>query len=417
MECVEIRGGKPLSGQVEIQGSKNAVLPMLAGCVLHQGISRIEGCPKIQDVFDMIELLEALGCRVWWEQRCLAVDATRITGWRLPGQAASRMRSSILFLGALLGRVGRAMIPYPGGCVLGERPVDLHIGAMEALGARLEEGEDCILARAGQLKGCEMTLRFPSVGATENVILAAVLARGVTVIHNAAREPEIEELCLFLREKGAVIDTSHPGRIVIRGVERLQESRHVLAADRIVAGTYLLAAAVTDGCITLKGIPTRHMESFLRPLSRMGIRMEETTDGLLADCRGERKNIEFLQTMPYPGFPTDLQSPMMTLLSVTMGRSRIRENIFESRFKIAGQLEKMGARIRIEGKDAVIDGVRQLQGAVVGAQELRGAAALLLAGLNASETTRVWGCHFVNRGYENICQNLTGLGADIQIIR
>lgn len=417
MECVEIRGGKPLSGQVEIQGSKNAVLPMLAGCILCDGISRIDGCPRIRDVFDMIELLEALGCRVWWEQRCLAVDATEIAGWRLPRPAASRMRSSILFLGALLGRMGRAMIPYPGGCVLGERPVDLHIGAMAAMGAVTEEREESILARTPGLRGREITLRLPSVGATENIILAAVLARGVTVIHNAAREPEIEELCQFLREKGARIETGPPGEIQITGVERLRESRHELAADRIVAGTYLLAAAVTGGCVTLKGLPLNHMGSFLEPLSMMGIGLEETGDGLVADCRGARRGIDFLQTQPYPGFPTDLQSPMMTLLAVTPGRSRIRENIFEARFKIAGELQKMGARIKIQGRDALIDGVEQLRGTVVGAQELRGAAALLLAGLNAARTTQVWGCHFVDRGYENICGNLTALGADIQVIR
>ncbi len=417
MECVEIRGGRSLCGQVEVQGSKNAVLPMLAASVLHAGISRIQGCPRIQDVYDMIELLEDLGCRVWWEGQCLAIDASRIRGGELPAQTASRMRSSVLFLGALLGRTGRARIPYPGGCVLGERPVDLHISAIKALGAQIEEDTRGIRARGRELRGCQVRLGFPSVGATENLILAAVLARGDTVIHNAAREPEVEELCLFLREKGARIRVCPQGRIEIRGVECLQDSRHTLAADRIVAGTYLLAAAVTRGRILLKGAPVRHMTGFLEPLAAMGIRMEKAGECLAADCRGKLQNIGFLQTMPYPGFPTDLQSPMMTLLAVTEGRSRIRENIFESRFKAAQELEKMGARIKIEGRDAVIDGVERLQGTRVEARELRGAAALLLAGLNAAGITRVRGCRFADRGYENFCENLAGLGADIRLIQ
>lgn len=415
MECVEIQGGKPLSGRVEIQGSKNAVLPMLAGCILHEGVSRIDRCPKIQDVFDMIELLEELGCTVWWEENCLAVDAAKVTGWKIPGNLAARMRSSILFLGALLGRTGRAVLPYPGGCVLGARPVDLHICAMEAMGAIIREEEDAILARTDGLRGCEIVLRFPSVGATENIILAAVLADGVTVIHNAAQEPEISELCLFLREKGAVIWEEPGGRIRIRGTKALHDSRHELAADRIVAGTYLLAAAVTGGCITIEKAPWEHMKSFLEQVEHMGIRLERSGRELTADCRERRKNIGFLETAPYPGFPTDMQSPMMTLLAVTEGQSRIRENIFEARFKIAEQLQKMGARIAIEGNEAVIDGVDRLHGAKVGAEELRGAAALFLAGLNAEGTTRITGCHFADRGYVDICKDLAGLGARITV--
>lgn len=416
MECVEIQGGKPLSGRVEIQGSKNAVLPMLAGCILHDGVSRIERCPKIQDVFDMIELLEELGCLVWWEENCLVVDAAKVTGWEISGKFASGMRSSILFLGALLGRAGKAALPYPGGCVLGARPVDLHICAMEEMGARIREEEEEIFACTDGLKGCEITLRFPSVGATENIILAAVLADGVTVIHNAAQEPEISELCLFLQEKGAVIQSEPGGRIEIRGTKELHDSRHELAADRIVAGTYLLAAAVTGGCITIERAPWEHMQSFLAQAECMGIRLERSGRELTADCRGKRRNIGFLETAPYPGFPTDMQSPMMTLLAVTEGRSRIRENIFEARFKIVDQLQKMGARISIEGNEAVIDGIDSLHGACVEAKELRGAAALFLAGLNAEGTTRIFGCHFVDRGYVDICRDLTGLGAEIKVI-
>ena len=383
MECVEIRGGRSLCGQVEVQGSKNAVLPMLAASVLHAGISRIQGCPRIQDVYDMIELLEDLGCRVWWEGQCLAIDASRIRGWELPAQTASRMRSSVLFLGALLGRTGRARIPYPGGCVLGERPVDLHISAIKALGAQIEEDTRGIRARGRELRGCQVRLGFPSVGATENLILAAVLARGDTVIHNAAREPEVEELCLFLREKGARIRVCPQGRIEIRGVECLQDSRHTLAADRIVAGTYLLAAAVTRGRILLKGAPVRHMTGFLEPLAAMGIRMEKAGNAWRRTAEESCKISVSFRPCPIR-LSHGPSVTMMTLLAVTEGRSRIRENIFESRFKAAQELEKMGARIKIEGRDAVIDGVERLQGTRVEARELRGAAALLLAGLNAA---------------------------------
>ena len=283
--------------------------PMLAASVLHAGISRIQGCPRIQDVYDMIELLEDLGCRVWWEGQCLAIDASRIRGWELPAQTASRMRSSVLFLGALLGRTGRARIPYPGGCVLGERPVDLHISAIKALGAQIEEDTRGIRARGRELRGCQVRLGFPSVGATENLILAAVLARGDTVIHNAAREPEVEELCLFLQEKGARIRVCTQGRIEIRGVECLQDSRHTLAADRIVAGTYLLAAAVTRGRILLKGRPSRHMTGFLEPLAAMGIRMEKAGECLRRTAEESCKISVSFRPCPIQAFPRTFSHP------------------------------------------------------------------------------------------------------------
>lgn len=416
MEYVEIRGGKPLAGRVEIQGSKNAVLPMLAGCILHAGISRISHCPRIRDVFDTMELLEILGCQVWWEGDCLAVDASGVKSWQIPIQIASRMRSSILFLGALLGRMGRASLPYPGGCVLGARPVDMHLQAMEQMGARLEEKEGRIEAEAGALFGREITLRFPSVGATENVILAAVRGKGVTVIRNAAREPEIEELCRFFREKGADISCLTDGSIRILGGRELKDSRHELTADRIVAGTYLLAAAVTGGRVTLGRMPGQHMAAVLRILQQMGIYMEWQGADLRLDCRAKRKNIELLETEPYPGFPTDLQSPMMTLLAVTEGESRIRENIFDARFKTAAQLQKMGARIQVRGREARIQGVPRLKRSWVEAQELRGAAALFLAGLNADGITQIRNCQYIHRGYENICGNLRSLGADIRAV-
>lgn len=415
MNCVEIHGGKPLSGRVEIQGSKNAVLPILAGCILHEGVSRIEYCPQIQDVFDTIELLRALGCGVWWEGHGLVVDASEIKNWKIPPGIASGMRSSVLFLGALLGRLGKAELPYPGGCVLGARPVDLHLQAMRSLGAQVEEAEGSIRAFAGELKGQEIRLRFPSVGATENIILAAVRAAGKTVIHNAAREPEIQELCVFLREKGADIRVFPGGRMEITGGGRLQDSRHELKADRIVAGTYLLAAAVTDGCVTIGRMPSEDLGAFLRVLEDMEIKMEKSGRDLLVDGRGKRRSVELLETAPYPGFPTDLQSPMMTLLAVTEGESRIRETIFEARFKTAFQLNAMGARISLQGNEALIRGVPRLKGAPVEAEELRGAAALFLAGLNAAGSTQIQGCRYVCRGYENICGNLRKLGADISI--
>ena len=413
LECVEIRGGKPLCGRVKIQGSKNAVLPILAACILHEGTSRIDHCPRIRDVFDTIIILELLGCRVWWEDQCLAVDASQISRWQIPAQIAERMRSSVLFLGALLGRMGKAELPYPGGCVLGARPVDLHITAMKELGARVEEKAGCILAECRTPKGKEITLRFPSVGATENIILAAVRAEGVTVIKNAAREPEIGELCLFLREKGADIREFPEGRIEIIGGARLRDSRHDLEADRIVAGTYILAAAMTGGCITINRMPEKHMENVMAVFKNMGIGIDRIGSDVIVDGSRKRRNIGLLETAPYPGFPTDLQSPMMALLAVTEGESRIRENIFEARFKTAHQLKAMGADIKLKEREAIIHGVPALHGTQVEAGELRGAAALFLAGLSAEGTTKICGCHYISRGYENICGILSGLGAEI----
>ncbi|MDD3794802.1 MAG: UDP-N-acetylglucosamine 1-carboxyvinyltransferase [Lachnospiraceae bacterium] len=415
MECVEIIGGKPLSGRIEIQGSKNAVLPVLAGCVLHAGISRIRHCPRLQDVEDMIAILRELGCLVWWEEDCLTVDASFLSGTVLPKETAGRMRSSIFFLGALLGRCGQADIPYPGGCVIGARPVDFHVEAMRSMGAGIDEAEGRIAARAKSLRGVEITLKLPSVGATENIILAAVLAEGVTVINNGAKEPEIEELCRFLRGKGARIRLLPQGSLEITGVSALKDSEHELIADRIAAGTYLLAAAVTNGVVTLGRMPVQHMQALLDCLEKMNIAIKKEGKDITVDCRKPRRGIEFLETAPYPGFPTDLQSPMMTLLAVTEGRCRLRENVFEARFKTVEQLRAMGAQITTEGREAIILGVPGLHGAQVRAEELRGAAALFLAGLGAEGRTQISGCGFISRGYENICENLKQLGADISV--
>lgn len=416
MECVEIWGGKPLAGRIEIQGSKNAVLPILAGCILHSGITRIKYCPVIQDVFDTIALLETLGCKVWWEEHTLAVDASYIQGWKVPENLASRMRSSILFLGALLGRMGRAELPYPGGCVLGARPIDLHIQAMKNMGAEIWEWQEQIFAEAKILCGRDISLRFPSVGTTENAILAAIHAKGKTVIRNAAKEPEVLELCHFFREKGAKICWKSPGMIEIWGGYKLKDSTHILSADRIVAGTYLMAAAVTGGCITVGRMPMKDMKKVCETLRKTGMVFCRQGNDWIADGRGKRDCVKLLETAPYPEFPTDLQSPMMTLLSVTPGESCIRENIFDSRFKTAVQLRKMGADICVNGSEARIRGVRQLEGAEIEAQELRGAAALILAGLNASGVTKIHGCGYVCRGYENICENLQMLGAQIKCV-
>lgn len=416
MECVEIRGGKPLYGRIEIQGSKNGVLPILAGCILHRGITKIEYCPKIRDVYDTVEILECLGCRVWWEENTLVVDASKVCGWQVPERLASKMRSSILFLGALLGRMGKAELPYPGGCVLGKRPVDLHIQVMQNMNVCVCEWPEKICAGVTELCGCDITLRVPSVGATENAILAAINAKGRTVIRNAAREPEVLELCRFFQEKGAKICWSSPGIIEIFGGYALRDSSHILSADRIAAGTYLMAAAVTGGCITVGRMPMKDMEKVCEILEKTGMVFRKQGKEWIADGRGKRACVKLLETAPYPAFPTDLQSPMMTLLSVTPGVSCIRENIFDARFKTVIQLKKMGADIRVNGCEATIRGVAQLEGAEIEAEELRGAAALILAGLNASGVTRIHGCGYVCRGYENICENLQMLGAQIRCV-
>jgi len=416
LDSIHIDGGIPLQGQIKIQGSKNAALPVLAATILVQGKSRIENCPKISDVFQMQALLECFGCKTSWEGECLKVDASDVHECRMLRKQAKSMRSSINLLGPVLARCGEVFLYHPGGCVIGERPIDIHIQSLEKMGVRFEEQEELLYASCNRLTGAEIKLKFPSVGATENLLLAAVLANGDTWIESAAKEPEIVALCEFLQSAGAQIEGAGTSRIHVRGVKRLQESTFYIPADRIVAGTYITGCMIAGGSIFLKKAPVEQMQAVIRLAERMGVLFQSSSDGLFIQAPARMKAPGKVETAIYPGFPTDMQSQFLAAMSIAGGESVITENIFENRFHVVESLRKMGARIWTEGKNVYVEGVHRLKGAEVEAAELRGGAALVMAGLGAIGHTRVTGCSYIYRGYENIGRDLRELGARVYSI-
>lgn len=415
MDSVYIYGGNYLKGETKIQGSKNAVLPILAASLLIRGTCVIRNCPRIADVYHMQNLLQELGCFVSWAGNTVTVNAAQVNDSRMSGESVTRMRSSIMLLGAMLGRLGEVNMAYPGGCVIGRRPIDIHLSALREMGVEILEQEQFFTARAGRLKGMEYTLPFPSVGATENVILAAVTADGRTVLCNAAREPEITALCGFLSEAGARIEGAGSRNLVITGVEALHDAVYTVPADRIVAGTYLTAALASGGSIFLEEAPAGQLGALLHAAEEMGGSVTVNEEGIGLDVIGRRKAVPYLKTEIYDGFPTDLQSPLMAALSLAEGSSVIEEAIFENRFRIVKDLKRMGADIEVVRNRAYINGVEKLEGTEVEAEELRGGAALVAAGLAAEGRTVIKNRHFIERGYENICRDLRNLGADINI--
>lgn len=414
MEYLEIEGGKPLSGQVRIQGSKNAALPILSAAILNPGRTVLHHCPRIRDVEEMCRILGHLGCRTDWEGESLIIDAGTLDSFVISKYHAEKMRSSITLLGSLLGRMGQACIPYPGGCVIGERPIDLHLKGLERMGVAVKKTEEQVEAKSTGLQGARIFLRFPSVGATENLLLAAVLAQGTTWIEGAAREPEILELCRFLTAMGAQIEGAGERRIRITGVDRLHDAEYTIASDRIVAGTYLMAAAACGGEAALLQAPLSHMQGILPVLRGMGAELFMEPDVLVIRAPERCQGIPSLHTAPYPGFATDMQSPLLAALCRAEGTSRLTENVFEARFKIVEELKAMGAHIRIDKNTAVIEGVPTLKGCQVEAKELRGGAALCIAAASAEGTSRIYGCQYIFRGYENIIGDLKSLGIMIQ---
>ena len=416
MNRIQIEGNIPLCGEIDVQGSKNGALPVIAAAVLHRGLTVIRNCPRILDVEYMSDILRQTGIRVWREESALFIDAENVNGDTVLSQTAAKLRASALLMGSLLGRCGRVYMPYPGGCTIGMRPIDLHLKALTQMGAEVTVMEDGLLLRAKKLKGSVIEFPFPSVGATENAILAAVLAEGVTVIRGCAAEPEIEELCRFLTGKGARIFGAGGTQITVLGVKDLKDSVYRLMPDRIVAGTYLLAAAGTRGRILLKEAPGEHMVFLLKTLSLAGARITVEEGRILMDAQRACLPVKRLVTAPYPGFPTDLQSQMMVFLSRAEGVSRIEEKMFEKRFQIVGELRGMGADIRTQKDCAVIRGVEKLHGSVVRAKELRGGAALVSAALMAEGRTVLSGMEYIRRGYEDIVRDYTQLGADIREI-
>ncbi len=415
MNAIHVRGGNPLFGETKIQGSKNAVLPVMAAALLIEGTSVIENCPRITDVFHMQQLLEEIGCKIHWRDRSLYIDAVNVTENAMRGELVTGMRSSIMLLGAMLGRFGKAAMNHPGGCVIGERPIDIHLEALKQMGVVICEEECFFTATAAHLTGTVITLPMPSVGATENVILAAVMAQGVTVLKNAAKEPEITALCDFLKAAGAVIeaDSFAESTLLIRGRRKLYPISFRIPTDRIVAGTYLLSVLGTGGHIFLKDAPVKHMKALIQLAEAMDAEVSVCENGITVLAEGIHKTVPYLETGVYPLFPTDMQSPLLAVLTKAKGKSVICEKIFENRLRIVPELRKMGARIEVKDNMATVYGVEALKGTRVEALELRGGAALILAGCMAEGETIVENRQFIERGYEDIVRDYGNLGVKI----
>ncbi len=419
MSEICVQGCRPLTGEINIQGSKNGVLPMLAASVLQRETLKFTNVPIIQDVLCMVGILESVGCCCRWDGHSLSIDASGEIYGEIPRKDVGKMRSSILLMGALLGRTGRAVTWQPGGCSIGSRPVDLHLLAFSRLGAVVSEDEEGkIEASAKELTGSMVYFPFPSVGATENALLAAVLARGKTVIEGAAREPEIISLCQLLRRMGADICGEGSSRIEVCGVERLFGTVFDVPGDRIAAGTYLAAVAGAGGHVRILKGPWEFMQEEIQVFRQIGAEVEPISSKTGEVCGIElwmekRPKAISLSTGPYPGFPTDLQSPMLAVLSRAEGISQVREAVFEARFKTAGQLQKMGAQIEVSGNCARIFGQERLLGARVQAMDLRGGAALAAAALAACGETMITDCIHIERGYEDICRDIRLLHGEI----
>ena len=413
MSCFAVEGGRPLVGELTVQGAKNSVLPILAASVMSGGVCRIRGCPRLSDVDTTTEILHHLGCETRWEGEDLLVDATSVTGCQIPEHLMRRMRSSVIFLGAILSRCGRAEMSYPGGCELGPRPIDLHLSALRTLGAAV--CERCgVLRCAGKLRGAEIVLSLPSVGATENAMLAACGAEGATVICNAAREPEICDLQAFLRSCGASVHGAGSSTIVVEGGKPLHGCDHRLIGDRIVAATYLASAAGTGGDICLRDVDCRHLSTVTTVLMQSGCEIRCEEDCVRLRSAGKLQSVAPVRTCPYPGFPTDAQAVLMAALLRAGGTTMFVENMFDSRYRHVAELRRMGADIRTEGRVALVSGVQELHGAQVCATDLRGGAALITAGLQARGTTRVGNIAHIRRGYADIVGDLRRLGAEIR---
>lgn len=416
MSGIEIFGGKRLYGDVKIQGSKNAVLPILAACILNKGIITLNNCPRILDVYNMIKILEEIGAVVTWENNSIIVDTTTLNSSVVPGKYVKEMRSSIIVLGALLGRLKNVTISYPGGCSIGARPIDLHLSALKRLNVEIEEEEDTIVCKTNRIIGNEIFLKFPSVGATENIILATVLSNGITQINNAAKEPEIIELSEFLNTLGAKIIGAGTSIITIEGVSKLHDGEYTLIADRIVAGTYMAALAGVGGNIELTGVSNSQLSAVISVIREIGCKVTSKSDFIRISSHKKPKAVDIIRTGPYPEFPTDMQSQIMTVLTKAKGTSVIIENIFEARYKTADELKKMNANITIEGNVAIIKGVKHLSGEEVLSHDLRGGAALVIAGLMANGKSTIINSNYIERGYEDICRDFTLLGADLKWI-
>ena len=415
-QLLSVRGGRRLEGEVTIQGAKNSVLPILAATLLARGQVALLGCPRLRDVDASIRILRHLGCDAHWEADALAVDTTALRRCEISDVLMREMRSSAIFLGAILARCGQADLSYPGGCELGPRPIDLHLAGLRDLGAEIrEEGGALLCARpGGHMAGCEINLSIPSVGATENAMLAAVAAEGDTTITNAAREPEIVDLQQFLCAMGADVHGAGSSVITIRGGKRLHGGAYAVMGDRIVAATYLAAAASAGGTVEVTGVDWRHLSTVTAVLAEAGCTLTSTPERILLRCQAPLRGVRPVRTAPYPGFPTDAQAPLMAALCKGTGCSVFVENIFESRYRHVDELCRMGAEIQVEGRVAVVYGVPRLHAAQVRSTDLRGGAALVVAALGAEGESIVTGIHHVERGYQDLPGDLRLLGASVR---
>ena len=416
MSYYEIQGGRPLYGTLAVHGAKNSVLPILAACLLVPGQCVLHNCPDLSDVSATLDILRLLGCRADREGDTVIIDAAAVSRSVIPEHLMREMRSSVIFLGALLARLGEAELSYPGGCELGPRPIDLHLAALRALGAEILEEQGALVCRRGTLRGREICLAVPSVGATENAVLAACGCPGVTTIVGVAREPEIADLQGFLQAAGARVTGAGTSTIEVEGCADLHPVEYRVMGDRIAAATYLCGCAAAGGEVSLTGVSPDTLTAVLTCLEEAGCALHTGPDQIVLASRALLRGISPVRTAPYPGFPTDAQAILMAALAGGEGATLFEENIFDSRYRHVDELRRMGADIQIAGRAAMVSGVGRLHGAAVRSTDLRGGAALVVAGLGAEGITQVGELRHIRRGYQALDKNLSALGADIREI-
>lgn len=417
MEIFKINGGKPLKGEICVHGAKNSALPVLASTLLVKGESIIHNCPDLSDVQATLNILASLGCKVKRDNDTLTVDASAVSKCEIDESAIRAMRSSIIFLGALCSRMGRASIYYPGGCEIGTRPIDLHLKALRALGAKICEDGSSVVCEMKRSPGAKIILPFPSVGATENIIIASAISKGKTIIVNPAREPEICDLASFLNHCGAKIYGAGESTVIIEGVESLNSCEYTIIPDRIIASTYMALSAAVRSPLTIKNVVSSHLSPVMPVFSEMGCELYLSKNELRIVPPKRLKRVRSIKTMPYPGFPTDSQSPIAAALCTARGTSIIHETVFENRFRYAAELNRFGADIEIKENIAVINGKKTLHAANVNATDLRGGAALVIAALSAQGESTISSIKHIDRGYNHLEAALTSIGADIKRIK